>query len=282
MDRHEILERINNADIPDLPPVIKEVFTLLKSPSTLDMQLLVSKITSYGELKALILSKFNNGYFRRRHNVETIQEGIKYFGLQTLQNILLYLIIRSLSSKIQDKTGFHRTNYWKHCLGSSIIAHNLAINTGLCDPYLMFSYGLIHDIGISVIEYSLPELIFEIREVQKRGITHIIAERTVMDGITHEDIGLWLCNKWELPDEIGNIVAFHHRPKATSQNAEEVLLFYKADILSTIYYESLMGINPFIDKNRIIASLNLEPQVVTKITEQLPEEVQKAREIFNF
>jgi len=126
------------------------------------------KIASFGELETLLLKQFNKNYFRKQFHIKSLHEAIRYFGARTIQNILLYLVIRSFSAKLLDKTGFLRANYWRHCLGASVAAHELATITGDCDPYLMFSYGLIHDIGIFVIEHSLPELILKIREVQKK------------------------------------------------------------------------------------------------------------------
>ncbi|HOQ24866.1 MAG TPA: HDOD domain-containing protein [Bacillota bacterium] len=282
MKKEEIFAKINDSNIPGLPPAIKEVFAELKNPATLDMQSLIEKIASFGELETLLLKQFNKNYFRKQFHIKSLHEAIRYFGARTIQNILLYLVIRSFSAKLLDKTGFLRANYWRHCLGASVAAHELATITGDCDPYLMFSYGLIHDIGIFVIEHSLPELILKIREVQKKGLTHFDAEKEAMDGVTHEDIGDWLCKKWELPDEIRNIVAYHHRPHATSLNSNEVFLFHKADVISATYYESLMGIYSFHDRKPVLDALGLDPAIITRIKEILPDEVNKIREIFSF
>ncbi|HOJ77026.1 MAG TPA: HDOD domain-containing protein [Bacillota bacterium] len=282
MDRQEIFAKLNSADIPDLPQEIKDIFALIKNPTTSDLQLLISMIASYGQLEALLLSKFNNEYFSSRHRINTLQEGIKYFGLQTIQNLLLYLVIRSFASRIPDQTGSHRSNYWKHCLGTSIIAHKLAVATDFCDPYLMFSYGLIHDIGIFVIEYALPEVPVKVLELIKQGHTHVAAEKKVMDGVTHEEIGSWLCQRWALPEAIVNLVAFHHRPQANPVKNDAIILFNKADLLSTIFYQSLMGINSWEKQSQILNSLNLDPQLITAIKGQLPEEIQKARALFCF
>jgi len=38
----------------------------------------------------------------------------------------------------------------------------------------------------------------------------IAAEKVVLGGLTHAEIGMWLCEKWGLPREIVEIVGYHH------------------------------------------------------------------------
>ena len=85
-------------------------------------------------------------------------------------------------------------------------------------------------------------MIDEIISKLLKGIHQIVAEKTVLGGLTHADIGAWLCRKWNIREDIINIVEFHHSPLLSRLNTCEVKLLHLADIISTEYYEKLLGI----------------------------------------
>ena len=77
---------------------------------------------------------------------------------------------------------FDNKTYWKHCIGTSIAAHLIADETGLCDKDKMFTYGLIHDIGITVLDICLPQHLDKIHTMQlERGVHHIAAEKIILN-----------------------------------------------------------------------------------------------------
>lgn len=283
MTGEAIWHQIARSNLPDLPETLQEIFHLLQNPIGVDILFLIEKIRTYGNLEELLLRKINSSYFEQDKKVNTLQQAILYLGLQTIQNLLLYFMIRSLFSSHQSEIKeYSGARYWKHCLGTSIAAKMLAEKVGSSDPYMMFSYGLIHDIGVVILEFALPEALGEINRIQQSHVSQIIAERKVLDGLTHEDLGIWLCKKWRLPQAIQNIVGFHHRPFLAFEQKEEVKLFHTADVISTMYYEGLIGIHntESVNKN-ISSSLLVEPNLVKEIRNKLPEEVEKVKDIFS-
>lgn len=72
---------------------------------------------------------------------------------------------------------FNNNKYWKHCIGTSIAAYMIADETKLSDKDKMITYGLIHDIGITVLDICLPDLLDKVHEQQMKGIHQIVAEK---------------------------------------------------------------------------------------------------------
>ena len=67
----------------------------------------------------------------------------------------------------------------------------IAADCNLCDKEKIFTYGLIHDIGITVLDICLPEHLDKIHTMQLNGIHQLVAEKIVLGGLTHENIGMW-------------------------------------------------------------------------------------------
>lgn len=70
--------------------------------------------------------------------------------------IALSYVTRLLPDHLGRTLVFNSRRYWKHCLGTSIAAYMIATKTNLCNRDKMFTLGLIHDIGIAILNICLP------------------------------------------------------------------------------------------------------------------------------
>ena len=57
-------------------------------------------------------------------------------------------------------------------------------------------------------------------------------------GITHTEAGKLLAIKWDLPDDLINVIAHHHYPELSEEYEELVTLIYLADLLMSKFQVS--------------------------------------------
>ena len=98
-------------------------------------------------------------------------------------------------------------------------------------PTYTFTAALLHDIGkivlgtfLSIDSGPIMKLAFE------DGLSFENAEREVL-GIDHAEVGAELLNLWDIPDEIVQVVQYHHHPEQCEDNMA-VHLVHVADLLS--------------------------------------------------
>lgn len=279
MQKEKIFELIEKSPyLPKLPEDISQILGMLKNPIDADLDLLIEKVEESPELNSLMLKNLNSGYFQLNREITTIKEAIVYLGMQTVQNLLIFYITLQLfpSSIKKRKRTFDMNKYWQHVLGTSVAGCLLASQLKRGDKYKLFSYGLIHDIGIIVLDTCLPTLLDEITVKLSNGTHQIVAERIVLGGMTHAELGAWLCRKWNIREDITSIVEFHHAPFLAKSNIEEVLLMFVADIISTEYCEGLLGINLNHQLNhKVMAALGLTNEVLETVIRAFPKELEK-------
>lgn len=280
MDKDNIFELLDNSQyLPEVTENLSEILDILNNPIGLNIDILSEKVSQSEELNKLLLNNINTGYFQIHKEIESVKEAIIYLGMQTVQNLLIFFITLQLFPKTIKKSSriFNMHHYWKHVLGTSVASSILSSQLNKGDKYKLFSYGLIHDIGIVALDVCLPDLIDEITEKLLKGVHQLIAERTVLGGITHAEIGAWLCKRWNIRDDIKNIVEYHHTPFLTQAHIEEVQIVYVADVISTQYYEKLLGVNlnHAINK-KVIETLGITDQDMKMVMEAFPSEVEKA------
>ncbi|MBB2183293.1 HDOD domain-containing protein [Lachnospiraceae bacterium MD1] len=284
MDQHNIIKLIKASEnLPQIPKDFGEIVNMFSKPNDYDLNLCVEYFSRFPELETVLIRELN--YISKlEKKIQTIKEAINYLGAKNSALIIIAYVTRLL---IPDKNGrtkiFDNKKYWKHCLATSMAAYMISAETKLSDKDKMFTYGLIHDIGITVLDICLPDYLDEINEMHLKGTHQLIAEKIVLDGITHAEIGSWICKEWGLPDEILDIVGFHHTPMLANRNVDEVRIMHLADSISTNYYERLLGNNTtFIYTNKIMETLNINKAFIDYIIEKIPSEVDKLNRIIIF
>ena len=146
----------------------------------------------------------------------------------------------------------------------------------ISDGNKLFTYGLIHDIGITILDACLPEKLTKISEKHMGGLHQIVAEKIVLNGLTHADIGKWICEEWGLPEEICDVVGYHHNPFLKENISIDVIIMHLADSISTNYYEGLLGNKiDFVYSEKTRLKLGLSKEIVQELADKLPEEVKK-------
>ena len=60
---------------------------------------------------------------------------------------------------------------------------------------------------------------------------YLSAEEAVL-GITHQEVGQILANRWNLPEALGDTIAHHHRPSDSQDNKIVTSIIHLADIMT--------------------------------------------------
>ena len=285
MEIEILFERLEKSEkLPLLPGEVQDILQMLQHPEGLDIDLLAGKVSELKELNEIILRNLNTGYFQAGKKIDSIKEAIVLLGLKTVQNLLVFYITRQLFHESDNsRRSFDMHTYWKHVLGTSVAASLLSDRLKKGDKYKLFTYGLIHDIGIPVLDVCMPDKLDEVGRKVKAGIHQLVAERSVFNGISHAEIGEWLCRRWNIREDIIKIVKYHHTPLLVKDCDEDILLMHAADVMSSEYYARLLGVNiNYKISDRIMDMLEITVQDYRYVCERLPEEVDSINYFLTF
>lgn len=224
----EILAVMNNLEeIPTMPTLYRKLCALIEQD--VDMKTITSTIEEDPAIASKILHIANSAFYRAKTG--SINQALLYLGLTNIKNIVLSTsVFSSLDSSFLSKELF-----WKHsCLCNKLVSllYNKLLGKRLPDTYM--SAGLLHDIGkITLINNFGKKYKGVYKLLDKHdGVTIIEAEKEVMH-ITHQEIGGYLLNWWELPQPIVESTLFHHNPMSNIIiNRELVCAVHIADYYS--------------------------------------------------
>jgi len=101
-------------------------------------------------------------------------------------------------------------------VGVALGAQLLARHMHLAQVGLLFTAGLLHDVGkVALNEHVAQEYAEIARRVFTDRISFCEAEREVL-GFTHPEVGARLAESWNLPESIINCIKYHHEPETLS------------------------------------------------------------------
>jgi len=234
IELEKIKERkINNLmgirNLPSIPVVMFEVTKLLENPKINASDL--GKVISMDQgLVTKILTVANSPLYGLPRRVSTIEFAIVILGFEHIKNIVIALsMIEAFKGK--DEANWNRKNYWLHSLITAFAAKRVADDFGYKKSGEAFTAGLLHDLGITVINrFFNSDFIKIINKVNNENCNYLTAEISVL-GITHQDIGNFLVEKWNLPPILGDVILHHHEP-SNAENKQLTAIVHLADFMT--------------------------------------------------
>lgn len=224
----EFLSNVRN--LPSLPSAMFEVSKLLENPMTSATEL--GRVISRDQgLVAKILTMANSPLYGLPRRVSTIEFAIVILGFEHIKNVVIALsIIETFKSK--NDVNWNRESYWGHSLITASAAKRIADDLGYAKSGEAFTAGLLHDLGISIIQrYFNREYLMICDLVEKEGMRYLNAEEQVM-GITHQEVGQFLITKWNLPKSLSDPIAYHHHPSESEDNMVISSIIHLADYMT--------------------------------------------------
>ncbi|MBO1223816.1 MAG: HDOD domain-containing protein [Candidatus Scalindua sediminis] len=221
--------------IPTLPTVAFRVIEITADPdsSANDLMNVISPDVS---LTTKILKIANSPFYGLTRNVDSLQHAITILGFQEVRTLVISTVVFESFKNIERNAKFDIRKFWKHSLVCGLAAKIIATDLGNKSNEF-FVAGLIHDIGKLVIYITLPDEFSKVEETAstlKLKFMNFQIEESIL-GITHDEVGLRLLEKWMFPENLLTAVGFHHRPQETDKKSLLPIVTHIADMLAHIY-----------------------------------------------
>jgi len=223
-----ILKNVFN--LPPIPKAIKEVLDLLNSPRTINSQLCHAISADQG-LVTKILTIANSPLYGLQRKVTTIEFALLVLGYQELKNIVSVL---SIAESFKNKTDQYldQKTFWLHSFLTGTASRRLAEDLDFPNEGEAFITGFLHDMGLSIIHRFMHSSFSEVYNlVNDKSITYYEAELEVL-GMTHEQIGSFLFEKWNFPGPLCDAILHHHNPENSKNNRILSSIIHLADYMS--------------------------------------------------
>lgn len=212
----------------ELQKIVRSVPMLSASASRLlqittnpdhDLHEVVSLVKTDANLTARVLKVINSAAFGMLNKITSIDRAVSFLGERVIVSIAIGDCAGNLLEKELVGYAAASGDLWKHDLRAAIAAREV-VTQGKAEirSELAFTAGLLHDIGKALISDYLQGTAPEAIELltAEDSFDYLEAEKKLI-GFDHTIAGYELAKYWQLPEELIEVIRFHHEPGQASE-----------------------------------------------------------------
>ena len=267
--------------LPPFSPVLTKLLATLSDDEV-----------SFGEMAAIIetdavlagnlLRVVNSPLYGRISTINSVRHAVAILGSIKIRNLVLGMSVSRRWAGAKAPANWDAKQFNVHSLAVAVLSDLVVLETPVPYPEGAFTAGLLHDVGKLLMTVARPAEFETLYEVYKAGGDPANTCEMDVFGVTHAEISGAILEKWKLPKQIEEAVAYHHSPdqanggKPHLAHVIEASDHYLNDIGLGMPPYSHRPPTPFVDSSY---TLNLKDGVL-KVAEQFRTEFEAIRTAF--
>jgi len=188
--------RSDSLDLPTIPDVSFKIQRVIND-SAANNNKIARVVQMDPSITARLIKVSNSPLYRGRRKIESCPEALTRLGLQSAQQIITTLALKSVFNAKSPVIRKKMQELWQHSSYVAAISAVLAHKTPGFDPDKAMLAGLIHDIGIlPILAYAdkQPDIL-----AKPRDLTETVRQLRVQ-------IGVQILNKWDFHEDFENVI----------------------------------------------------------------------------
>lgn len=172
---------------------------------------LLEAVEADPSLAVRVLRTVNSGFHSVRHRVASLKTAITLLGVKQIRNLALTVHVSRMFAAPGDYRTYRREGLWRHLVAVAATSRLLAETTDAAPREEAYVAGLLHDIGLILLDQHLRKQFKQVLDTVDQFATTSDAERAVLT-FDHAELGQFVTGRWNLPRTISAAAGFHHRP----------------------------------------------------------------------
>jgi two-component system, cell cycle response regulator len=269
----------------DLVPSVAIKLLKLTNDDNASIENLSLIIETEPVLAAKILKQVNSAAYALPNTITSINRAVNMLGFSAVRQIAINLMLYNKLIQQHSKPAFDLLFFWQHCLYVASLSRRIAVALEHPDPDLIYTGGLLHDIGKIALEtYGRLTYSDFICSMDRSEHSSIEKERRFF-GITHAEIGHIFCLEWQLPTPIMAIVTCHHDQPAESSS----FVHYKSEIAIVSfanYIAWIQGIGSATHdshtalQSAVLAAIDIDRLDLEALLQQVDQDMKATQEFY--
>lgn len=227
-------------------------------------------------LTGQVLKLINSSYYSLINTVTSLPRAITMIGMNTVKNMALSTAVIATVSLGKKSKALPITQFWAHSLGVGVTAKLIAKkkDVGIMEREELFFAGLLHDLG----KVAFGEDYATALDLATNNEIDLIDAEKESFGLTHEDVGKLICEKWKLNDFLTTAIA-HHHDSVDIMDDERLVYLALADMYCNTSGNSDAG-NKHPNETRraeLLSKIDLEWSDILALDEEIEAEMERAK-----
>ncbi|MCR9198234.1 MAG: HDOD domain-containing protein [Planctomycetaceae bacterium] len=228
-------------------------------------------------LSLKLLQIANSPIYGFAGEIRSVDHATVVLGMRALRDLAISTAVSDAFASGDGESATARRQLWVHSLSCGAIARTLSSTLNMAAPDEAFLAGIVHDVGKLFFFDHEPH---QYMQATSNGPhTNIVDIETDAFGIAHTSVGQRCGQNWGLPDEINDVICFHHAPDEADFGGDLIDVVSAANRLSHLW---LATVDDIAATTEILQSsgIELNSAEIDVLQENAMEEVEKICEAY--
>ena len=278
MDRKTVLAKLSKVKELSTPPtILQAILGLINSPDVSAKEL-ANVILQDPSLTARVLRIANSSFYSHYQKITTVNQAVMVMGLNAVKYFILSITVLNQLMAQREKSKINQKALWSHFLEVAAASRNIAISIGYHLPEEAYVTGILHDVGIVLLEHEFPDEYQKVLKLIPTGKTLPEAEREIF-GLDHQEIGGYLINYWNMPTIISDAIVKHHVESEADLAGLSVVgkIVALANCIANVPFDEMRNLHNAERRlnllNTLSDSLKIPSQTIMEIHKKLAGEI---------
>lgn len=206
--------------LPVLSSSVIQLVSFTEKSNETDIDDVLSIINEDQSLTSHVLRVANASKYAKMVKSDTLTDAIQLLGLEKVRDVAL---ASSFMGNLLDpySKGFDWQAFWEHSISVGIVSSLIAKFLKKEDFEKFYTAGLLYDMG-KVGAFCLDEknMLLVAKKAREHKISMLQAE-LMTEAPRHDLLGHAICERWNLPEYIGQVCRNHHTVSRNQRNLSE-------------------------------------------------------------
>jgi putative nucleotidyltransferase with HDIG domain len=247
--------------------------------SNADFGMLALEIKHDPGMTANVLKLANSAFFGMSRKVESLQTAVSVLGMKRLFEVVVAGTVAQPMTMRLPGYNLDADELLRHSVWVAVASGELAKTLHLSTPDMLFTAGLLHDIGKIILNDFVQKEWSRMEAAKMEDEAFDLIERKVL-GLNHAEVGAELLDQWHFPSELITVLRWHHQPDEAQDHKTLVQIVHLADILS--YSEGIgTGLDGMTYKisSTAIADLKLKTKSLEQVASHTLEKMNELQKL---
>lgn len=205
MSQAALISRLN--ELPRINHLLQELLDMVNQDDV-DFGQLSRKMAMDQVLTARLLRMANSAYFAGSKTISNVNDAVIRVGTGPVRTLVVASV---LSSAFPHITTLNMEQYWFDTFEVSVLSGQLGKDSGL-EHNLVFTTGILHNIGELMIHTLVPDLATEINRQVAAGADLYSVQEALLD-VSSPTLGARLARSWHFPPDMVDAIEYFDQPR---------------------------------------------------------------------
>ncbi|MEM7364470.1 MAG: HDOD domain-containing protein [Pseudomonadota bacterium] len=267
-------------EIPTLPGFFARMMETIDSDKT-SVGDLAHIIGEDPALTAKVFKLANSAFYGRFKKVATMEQAVSTIGFNEIKTIALSIGVFGAFSDRISKAMLEA--FWVHALTSATTVRAIGDRDQETSVEKVYFGALLHDIGKLVLTMIVgDEYVSAMSNCEgANDLTTLRVEKDTF-GVHHAQVGKWLSDRWHFPNELVEVIAFHHQPhRPTLLRPRSVATVFVSDFIShNLHKEEIVIPDDDTRLSGSLSALGIDEADIETIRSRVLRQEEKINETF--